>query len=944
MKSTVIHDPGGSKPSASGQASGGQPSRPGHQAKSGSNSLSGSKPPVKNLTASSSKPHVFYAEKQPRGVHIKVVEELPALKLPQVGRSASAPSSQRLSEAALTDSNFPTLEKGQPRSSSSRAPKGQQVGPQSSLPTPEALKKAPPQVQLPLQLQKVDAIIGKPTNTPRQSPPRPLISSLSGKPIKFSEAKKLAERKAAELAAARVAKLAEAEKVSQESLHLDSLYQSSQESNLTSQPGPSSSAAGEAVVNPVLSAREWTEAEMDQLLEEARREEAARAAGMVADDEATDKEEAMGPDNVANMGNVVVHEEAAAAVKRAAIKRSARDSTTSRDSSTDGENRKVPTNRQFKKPQPKKKASNNIVVTGDNDNVHSADGNHLLQHDKSNLSGPFSDVESGMKESLESNASSSVSQEGGRGQGGGVVGDNSVAFKNLRFPDHYLFPRGQKKAKERTRLMDNIARQIWPSEAEFAIHAQVTSTPSLNCHQEIWLLDRTGKLRQLWNNFLSSRNLAALREALLQLSISGQRAGLGRRSQAAAKTNSNTNAKSSTVTSSSQLQSNTSSKTKKSSSVDKPKVATKPSYSDKVAGAKKHQRRQRQPYQVHVAKAQCQYTLHVFQVNPDTPTRRQPFDSEVWLKLLKALFYYLGSCPVPVNAPDSWGRNHGIFKPSTLDGQRRMRQIVAELEVEGRRFKAFSTDELERPTCVVRACSYGKADFWRKTIGMQDVITEMLRNPHNGFSKLPPESINFDSHGSMNVDHGPCNAFVNITVDRAAWNMILANGGYIRVANDSWKVYHKESNSPVSTFRDFPGDELPSINGGGRGVQNTPPSSVVLDQTVDQRQNSTLVSLPEDVVQSTPVRVVPATETGSVEAMDSTDVAGEGVSLPLSTSETEESMQLAQTPPPPQNIPPNSTTQTSTQISLPLNSTYPLSVPQNINTIFTGDVSTTGGS
>ena len=79
-------------------------------------------------------------------------------------------------------------------------------------------------------------------------------------------------------------------------------------------------------------------------------------------------------------------------------------------------------------------------------------------------------------------------------------------------------------------------------------------------------------------------------------------------------------------------------------------------------------------------------------------------------KLLATLFFYLGSIKKYTNAQDSLAKNHGILKPATLETQPRMHHNITELDIEGRKSRAFIDDKLET-TCAVRAGSYGKEDF-----------------------------------------------------------------------------------------------------------------------------------------------------------------------------------------------------------------------------------------
>ena len=159
---------------------------------------------------------------------------------------------------------------------------------------------------------------------------------------------------------------------------------------------------------------------------------------------------------------------------------------------------------------------------------------------------------------------------------------------------------------------------------------------------------------------------------------------------------------------------------------------------------------------------------------------------------MATLFFHLKAIKERPDAPDYWAHSHGIFKPASEADYHRMRHIIADLEVDGHRFRAFNEKELN-VMVMVRACSYGKAEWYHKQIGMPEVVDEIWTNPNNKLQQLPKGSVLFHDWGTLEVSEGgPQNAFVNIEVDKRAWNTIISRGGTLQVANDSWKVYFEE--------------------------------------------------------------------------------------------------------------------------------------------------------
>ena len=216
------------------------------------------------------------------------------------------------------------------------------------------------------------------------------------------------------------------------------------------------------------------------------------------------------------------------------------------------------------------------------------------------------------------------------------------------------------------------------------------------------------------------------------------------------------------------------------------------------------------------------YLLRVYEVDPKDPQKRHALTKDLWENLLKTLFFHLCSINEFPVAPDTWAKNHGIFKPSTLAYFHRMRHIIADLGVEGHRFRAFSEKELEVPMAEIQVCSYGKAEFYSNIIGMSAVIQQIKDNPNNGLSKLPANSYEVGECGILSVSEGgPKNACVNMKVNKQAWDTIQANGGVLQVGSDSWRVF--SDNVFLPRFRQFPERRVAPPTSNSGGVSTPPP-------------------------------------------------------------------------------------------------------------------------
>ena len=819
-KSANIIDPGGTGSQSPGPPTAGTTQAPGTPVNSGSKPTTASQTSFVN-------PASLHVKKSPtsripkltKPAKVQVVTSKPATASPQVGRPATAPPPNRVSDAVKSEQNFPSLSSSG-HNTRSKARAGQPPSRSSSLPAAEALQKVPPMVN-PANLvmppvQPVDKVIGAPKGQPEIGKPEFKTPSVPpGKYWKTGEARKAAAAAAAAAAASRASKTAASSSAS---------ASASTTTSTTSDSAAGGKAAGASQYSG------YSEQEVNELLG------IGDASGDGGDNKVLndDDDDMTGTEDDADNNS----QPSGRRKKQRKRGRRSRGPSSDRDSVTGGTAKPVSKVVVIDTADPAQSSSTGGQDSRTNDIEIDTE---LIEHISSTIvdqshpsaagkvdptgttanSSPYSS-KSGGKDDLSStsnssrsggkNASFSTSDPpnipGGKDQksstsgkttsnargenGGGSNGEKLNDKFKPSYPEHCLFPKGKEQKEKRNPLMDGLAEQIWPSPADFDAYKRVSGSKAFTTRQELWALDQSGKLKSLWENFLQSRNLVALRAALVVIAKSQLEVAAAKTAKFAAKSSSNT--KSSPAASA---------------------VQDGMSYSEKVASSDKskkssqqQQQQQQHEQKPHVAVAPCAYTLRVYQVDPANPEKRQLFTQETWEKLLMALFVHLRALKEYPNAPDTWSKNHGVFRPATSAAQQRMRHIVAMLEVEGKKFRAFSEQELEKPTVVVQACSYGKADFYFKTVGMDTVVEMMVENPSNGIGKLQPSSVTFLDSGILQLtQNGKNNAFQNIKVDRAAWNMLVANEGYIQVGHDSWRVYY--DHTPIVAKKHFP-EEKPT--------------------------------------------------------------------------------------------------------------------------------------
>ena len=205
--------------------------------------------------------------------------------------------------------------------------------------------------------------------------------------------------------------------------------------------------------------------------------------------------------------------------------------------------------------------------------------------------------------------------------------------------------------------------------------------------------------------------------------------------------------------------------------------------------------------------------------------------------------------------PDAvWGYEdgHGAFRPKTAEEQAVLIAHVSAVEVDGRKFKAWTKEECRPSTAKVIVYTYDDVEVY-KALGLDTCGSELIKYKKNGLSDLPEGSVSVFKSG---VEIGAEKAeyvYIILDVNKEAWD-ILAAKPTVKVTFARWRMWHNDR--PLYKYNGFP--PLKPINP-DRSRRNDAKKVNAMD-TFEEPSDPTAAAkpaAPEEVTMADPVPPTP---------------------------------------------------------------------------------------
>ena len=326
---------------------------------------------------------------------------------------------------------------------------------------------------------------------------------------------------------------------------------------------------------------------------------------------------------------------------------------------------------------------------------------------------------------------------------------------------------GMPKTK-RMQLVDEAIKKIWPTEDHFIAHKKRSGARSDTREKEFYFLDNTGLLKDVYDEF--ENDGTQLRIAVTDLAIK-----IFERAQA------------------------------KQEAREKYK-ADPTAESKKKTDSRSETRTAPNKTQQKTSAELFPFQLQVHQYHADCPDRRRGMTQDDWEKLAAEVTIKLLTSGNLAKAPMRYMEDgmYGRFRPETAEFQSTLVRYVSETLVEGRRFKAWTREEIVPTTTRVKVCTNNNVNIYKQVLksSYDKVVKAMWDFKNNGLSDLDAESCKAVGSGdAMDTKTGVEYCYITLEVDIDGWNH-LQNKGKLLVGAEEWGLF--SGPVPLHHCRGFP--------------------------------------------------------------------------------------------------------------------------------------------